>query len=112
MGNCMFDDQLSKAEYDRLNSVLSQRMLMYYVSMSGFHSVSFMYLAYFFRFRRVTLFPCFLISSAYYYFFDKTCLIGYKLIVDNKVNQTARAMGHDKHVQPFGHFKNRGINYV
>ena len=112
LANCMYDDQLRKADYDRLNSVLTQRMALYGVSMTALHTTGFMYLAYFFRYRRVTLLPCFLISCAYYYFFDQSLLIAYKLIVDNNVNATARKLGLDKHVQPFGHFKNRGINFI
>lgn len=68
----MYDAQLRKPEYDKLNSVLNQRVLTYYLSMTGLHTVGFMYLAYFFRYRRVTLVPCALISSAYYYFFDQS----------------------------------------
>jgi predicted membrane protein len=65
-------------------------MAFYGVSMTALHTLGFMYLAYFFRYRRVTLLPCVLISAGYYYFFDQSLLIGYRLIVDNKVNATAR----------------------
>lgn len=80
--------------------------------MSVFHTISLMYLAYFFRFRRVTLLPTLLISSAYYYFFTKTNNIAYKLIVDAKIIETARNLGHEKHIQPVGHVKVRHLNYV
>ena len=80
--------------------------------MSAFHSIGFMYMAYFFRFRRVTLTPALLISSAYYYFFTKTNNMAYKLIVDRQVLKLARQSGHGSHAQPVGHFKNRGLNYI
>jgi hypothetical protein len=80
--------------------------------MGGFHTVGFMYLAYFFRFRRVTMLPALLISSGYYYFFTKTNNIAYKWIVDRNMLKLAREMGHHHHIQPVGHFKNRGLNYV
>jgi hypothetical protein len=57
-----------------------------------------MYMAYFFRFRRVNLAPAFLISCAYYYFFTKTNDIAYKWIVDRKVIGAARSLGHEKHI--------------
>lgn len=112
MANLMFDDQLRKLDYDRYNSLLARKNTQFYLSMSAFHSFSFMYLAYFFRFRRVTLFPALLISSGYYYFFTKTNNIAYKWMVDRHVIHLARESGHDKHVQPIGHFKNRSLNYV
>lgn len=56
--------------------------------------------------------PTFLISCGYYYFFTKTNNIAYKLLVDTQVLKLTRSFGQDKHVQPVGHFKNRGINYI
>ena len=90
----MFDTKLYKSDYDRLNSLLKQRNTIYYGYMSGFHTLSFMYLAYFFRFRRITLAPSFALSCAYYYYFKTTNNIGYKLIVDNAVIRAARSMGY------------------
>ena len=107
----MFDTQLRRPDYDKLNSVSQKRNLIYYTSMTGFHSVGFMYMAYFFRFRRVSLLSTLLISSAYYYFFTKVNNIAYKLIVDAKIIAAAREIGQDHHVQPVGHFKPRGLNY-
>jgi hypothetical protein len=52
-----------------------------------------MYLSYFFRFRKVTLAPVFAISCAYYVYFTFTNNLLYKLIVDNKIIKTARAIG-------------------
>ncbi len=60
---------------------------------SAMHTVGFMYLAYFFRFRRVTALPTLLISSAYYYVFTKTNNIAYKMIVDKHVIALTRELG-------------------
>lgn len=108
----MFDSQLRKFEYDRLNSVISQRSAAYYLGMTSFHTLSFAYLAYFFRFRRLSLLPTTLVSVAYYFFFTESNKIAYKLIVDNKVIQTTRSLGYNKHVQPVGHLKKRGLNFA
>src|SRR4051794_16468246 len=104
----MYDAQLSKLEYDRYNSLVGRKNKQFYLTMSAFHTVGFMYLAYFFRFRRVTIAPTIAISCAYYYFFTKTNNIAYKWIVDRNVIGLARALGHDKHIQPVGHHKDRG----
>lgn len=86
----MFDTKLKKLEYDKLNSVVSQQNTIYYLSLTGFHTLGFAYLTYFFRYRRVTFLPTLLISSAYYYFFTHVNNIAYKLIVDKKVIALAR----------------------
>mmetsp|Transcript_24576 Transcript_24576/g.24176 ORF Transcript_24576/g.24176 Transcript_24576/m.24176 type:complete len:83 (-) Transcript_24576:53-301(-) len=79
--------------------------------MTFFHSLSFMYLSYFFRYRKVTLAPSFLIASAYYFYFTKTNQIAYKLLVDKQVVNTARKLGYHRQIQPVGHFKNRGCHF-
>ena len=66
--------------------------------MSAFHTFNFMYMCYFFRYRRVSIAPTLLISAGYYYFFTKTTNIGYKLIVDNKVIKKTREIGKGHHV--------------
>ena len=93
MCNLMFDTKLRKSEYSKLNSIIKVQNATYYLSLTGFHTLGFMYLAYFFRYRRVTLLPTLLISSAYYYFFTKVNNIAYKLIVDQKVIAAARQIG-------------------
>lgn len=112
MANLMFDTKCKTIEYDRYNSLLSQKNLQFYSTMSAVHSLSFMYLAYFFRFRRVKFLPAVAISSAYYFYFEKTNNIAYKMIVDKNMIKLARELGHEKHIQPVGHLKNRGLNYV
>ena len=64
---------------------MKQQNAIYYLSLTGLHTIGFMYMTYFFRYRRVTLLPTLLISSAYYYFFTKVNNIAYKLIVDQRV---------------------------
>ena len=78
----MFDTKLRRIEYDKLNSVSRSRNFIYYTSMTGFHTIGFMYMTYFFRYRRISLMSTLLLSSAYYFFFTKVNNIAYKLIVD------------------------------
>lgn len=108
----MYDDKIRKVDYDRNNSVIARKNLQYYLTMAGVHTMSFMYLAYFFRYRRVNALSTLIISSAYYYYFTKTNDIAYKMIVDKNVLQLARELGHNRHIQPIGHHKNRGLNFV
>ena len=112
MANCMYDDKLRQVDYDRYNSLLSRKNLQFYLTMSAVHTTSLMYLTYFFRYRRVNAVSTVLISSAYYYYFTKTNDIAYKTIVDRNVLSLARELGHNRHLQPIGHHKNRGLNYV
>lgn len=107
----MFDTKARKTEYDRLNSVVSVANTKYFAATTALHTLGFAYLAYFFRFRRVTLPSAFAISCAYYYFFTKSNQTLYKVLVDRPVINTARELGLDNHVQPAGHFKNRGHNF-
>ena len=109
--NIMFDTKARKVEYDRLNSAISVANTQYLVATSAFHTMSFMYMAYFFRFRRVGLLPVLGVSCAYYYAFTKINNAAYKWFVDRPVIQTARELGLGKHVQPTGHLKNRGLNF-
>jgi hypothetical protein len=107
----MYDDKLRQVDYDRYNSLISQQNSKFYLLTSGLHTVSFMYLAYFFRYRRVSAVSTLLISSAYYYYFTKTNNIAYKLLVDKPVLNLAKELGHTRHIQPLGVHKNRGLNF-
>lgn len=108
----MFDTKLRRLDYDRYNSLMQRKLLQFYATTSALHTVGFMYLSYFFRFRRLGLPATFLVAGAYAYFFKVTNNIAYKLIVDRNVINLARSSGHDKFIQPIGHFKNRAPNYV
>ena len=111
MANAMYDQQLRKIDYDRLNSVISVANTKFYAATAAIHTIGFMYLAYFFRFRRVGLVPTLGIASAYYYAFTKVNNAAYKWFVDRPVIATARALGHEEIVQPTGHHKARGLNF-
>lgn len=82
VANLMYDTKLKRNEYDRLKAVQSVAHTKYYTIMTLFHTTSFMYLTYFFRYRRVNFPATLAISAAYYYYFAKTNNIAYKIIVD------------------------------
>lgn len=111
VANAMFDGKQRKLDYDRLNSAVSVGNTHFLLATSSIHTLGFMYLAYFFRFRKVGLAPAFGIACAYYYAFTKINNAAYKLLVDRPVIATARSLGLEQHVQPQGHHKNRGINF-
>ena len=111
MANVMFDTKARKIDYDRLNSAISVGNTQFFVATSVFHTLAFMYMAYFFRFRRVGLLPAFAVSCGYYYAFTKINTAAYKWFVDRQVIATARELGYENHIQPTGHFKNRGVNF-
>lgn len=111
IANVMFDGKARKIDYDRLNSEVSVGNTKFFLATSAFHTLGFMYLSYFFRFRRVGLLPVAGISCAYYYAFTKINNAAYKWFVDRPVLSTARELGLERHVQPVGHHKNRGLNY-
>ena len=95
-----------------MNSVISRKNWQFYAASSTLHVIGFSSLSFFFRFRRVGLVPTLLIGSGYFYFFQKSNNILYKVIVDRNVIGLARSLGQGHHVQPVGHFKNRGVNYI
>jgi hypothetical protein len=107
----MYDTKAKKVQYDRLNSVASVGNTQFYAATTAAHTLGFMYMAYFFRFRRVGLLPAFAIASGYYYVFSKVNNSAYKWFVDRPIIQTARDIGLGGYVQPTGHFRNRGYNF-
>lgn len=112
MCNVLFDTQAERNQYDRLNSVISQQQIKFYSSASLFHGVSFMYMSYFFRYRRLGMMTVLPIACAYTYAFETVNNIMYKLIVDRPVLAEARSMGLDRHAQPAGTRKARGLNFL
>ena len=112
VANVMFDDKVRKNEYDRYNAAISKGNTKFYTAMSALHSTSFMYLAFFFRYRRVSALQTLFISSAYYYYFTKTNNAAYKYFVDKEVLSLAKGLNHNRHIQPIGVHKNRGLNYI
>ena len=109
--NLMFDVKASKAAYDKVNAVADQQTALFYLATSGLHITAFMYLSFFFRYRRVGAVPTLLIAGAYYSFFENVNNIAYKLLVDRSIIRTARNYGYEAQVQPVGTFKNRGLNF-
>lgn len=112
MCNIMFDTQAKRPSYDRLNSIISQQNLMFYLAAGALHTIGFMGMSFFFRYRRVTMAPTLVLATAYYCFFESSNNILYKLLVDRHVMSEARSLGLGAHVQPCGQRKHRGFNYA
>lgn len=91
---------------------MSQKNKVFYASTALIHSSAFMYLSYFFRYRRVGAVPTLVIAAAYYSFFENVNNIMYKLVVDRAVIQETRRLGYEAQVQPVGQPKNRGLNFA
>jgi len=66
MCNMMFDVHASKPAHARLNSIISQRNLVFYLSAGAFHSIAFAWLSFLLRFRRITLVPTLAIGTVYF----------------------------------------------
>ena len=93
--NLMFDVQAPRPVYDKINGTVDQRNRLFYASAATFHAAAFMYLSFFFRYRRVSAVPTLAIASAYYLFFENANNILYKLIVDKAVIGEARKLGYE-----------------
>ena len=72
LGNLMFDTKAKGFEYDRVNSVLEQGITKHYLTMVGVHAFSFMYMTFFFRYRRIAAAPALAISLLYYQYWNLT----------------------------------------
>ena len=107
----MFDVQATRPAYARMNSVVGQRNMLFYITSGAVHTTAFMYLSFFFRFRRITALPALAIGTAYFSFFQNVNNILYKLIVDKKVIEEARKLGYEAQIQPVGNRMIRGMNY-
>jgi len=108
----MYDVQAPRPVYDKVNSTISQRNKIFYGTAALFHAATFMYLSFFFRYRRVGAVPTLAIASAYYIFFENANNIMYKLIVDKEVIRQTRLLGYGAVVQPVGQPINRGLNFA
>lgn len=69
-------------------------------------------MSFFFRYRRIGAVPVLFVAGAYSYAFENVNNILYKTIVDKKILSEARRLGLEKHVQPAGSRKVRGLNFV
>jgi hypothetical protein len=57
----------------------------FYAAATFTHIIGFMYMSYFFRYRRLSMGPVLALSAAYYLAFDNVNNILYKTIVDARV---------------------------
>lgn len=103
----MYDTHASKLQYSKLNSACATGNLQFYLAATGVHSLGFMYMSYFFRYRRLGIVPTVGVAAAYYVMFENVNNILYKVMVDKKIIQQARRHGLDRHVQPVGTHINR-----
>ena len=110
--NVMFDTQASRHQYDKLNSTVSRQQGLFYLTASAFHGLAFMYLSYFFRFRRMGPLPILAIAYGYHTAFEQVNDILYSVIVDKEILSQARSLGLERHAQPAGQVKNRGLNFI
>ena len=108
----MFDTKAPRPVYDKINGTVDQATRLYYASAAALHASAFMYLSFFFRYRRVSAVPTIVIASAYYIFFENVNNIMYKLLVDRPVLQETRRLGYGAYAQPVGQPRNRGLNFI
>ena len=111
VANLMFDTQLPKRDYDRVNASVDQSTFYFYLASTMANLSAFGYGSYFFRFRRLDKWQLLVVSGFYYFAFGAINNTLYKLIVDRNVMSTTRQIGHGSYVQPNGTFRNRGLNY-
>ena len=112
MSNIIFDTQATKAQHGALNAVISQQNMKFYMAATATHVVGFMYLSYFFRYRRLSAAPVLAMACAYSSVFDNVNNILYKMFVDKHMLAEARRLGLEAHCQPSGTRKARGFNYL
>ena len=111
MANVLYDTQAPETSYQKLESVIALSNLKFYLAASAVNVLALMYMSFFFRCRRVGFVPTLAIGSAFYWAFENSNNILYKVLVDRQVLATARSCGLDAHCQPVGTRKNRGFNY-
>ena len=107
----MFDAQLNKSEYAKLNSAVSRGNMKFYLAAAAMHTIGFMGLSFYFRYRRITAIPTVIIGTGYYEFFKLSNNMLYKVLVDRPVLASAREMSLDAHVQPVGTHIPRNITF-
>merc|ERR1712147_606289 len=95
--NAMFDTQATRHLYDRLNSVVQQQTRVFFATATVIHSLAFMYMSYFFRYRRVGPVPILAAATVYHLLFENTNDVLYKLIVDRSVRNEANRLGLGEH---------------
>jgi len=114
MANLMFDTQLRKTEYDRLNSVIGHNNNLFYGAATLTHFGILAQATWFFRYRNLSKLQTLAVGSAYYFAFGNINNILYKVLVDRKVIFEARKMGQDHlvkaHWAALDSHSNRGLN--
>ena len=93
-----------------MNSVAGLGNKLYFATATTFHALAFMYMSYFFRFRRVGAAPIVALAVGYNFVFDSVNQILYGLLVDRAIVAEARNLGLGRHVYHEG--QNRNINYI
>lgn len=111
IANVMFDTQLRKNEYDRLNSVVDRQTLLFYAATTFTHLTALTWTTYLLRYRSLNKAQVLALGTAYYFGFSQINSIQYKLFVDQPVISEARRLGLDYYVQPTGTLRARDHNY-
>ena len=110
MANLMFDTQLSKRDYDVMNSVIDRQTKVFYGAATLTHIGLLSWSSFFFRYRTLSKLQVLVAGTAYYAAVAPINNILYKLIVDQSVISQARRLGHDRFVQPNGTLRPRMLN--
>ena len=94
-----------------MNSVIDNKTAVYYGAATATHCTLMAYMSFLLRYRSLNKLQAVFVGSAYYFAFGNVNSILYKLIVDRAVMNEARSIGQEKHIQPNGTFKTRGLNF-
>jgi uncharacterized integral membrane protein len=111
MANLMFDTQLRKVDYDRMNSVIDRRTALFYGATTMTHLTVLSYATYLLRYRTLNRVQTLALGTAFFFGFQAVNSIEYKLLVDKHVIDEARSIGQGSLVQPNGTFRPRGLNF-
>lgn len=111
MANLMFDTQLRKLDYDRLNSVIDRQTALFYGASTLTHLTALSWATYALRYRTLNKPQVLAVGTAAYFGFQSINSILYKVMVDQHVINEARDIGQGSFVQPNGSLRPRGHNY-
>jgi len=92
----MFDCKAPKSAYGRLNAMVKQTTIHYYLAATAVHTVLFAYMSFFFRYRRIGALPTIFIAGGYTAAFTTINNSLYKVIVDAPILAEARSLGLEK----------------
>lgn len=111
VANLMFDTQLRKIDYDRINSVVGRQTAMFYGAATGIHLLALSWSTYALRYRTLNKPQVLAVGTVFYLGFQSINSILYKTMVDKPVIDEARNLGLGYYVQPVGETRPRGHNY-